>query len=60
MNHYFKGWYFKAQNANQTIALIPAMHIDKTQEKSASLQIISDNGVWFIPFFVWAVLVQWE
>lgn len=46
MNNYFKGWYFKAQNRSQTLALIPAMHIDENGEKSSSIQIITDNGVW--------------
>jgi hypothetical protein len=48
MNSYFKGWYFKAQNDTQTVAIIPAMHIDEKGEKSASIQIITDNGVWNI------------
>lgn len=50
MNNYFKGWYFKAQNDKQTVAIIPAIHIDGKGEKSASIQIISDNGVWNIRF----------
>ena len=48
MNNYFKGWYFKAQNDTQTVAIITAMHIDEKGEKSASIQIITDNGVWNI------------
>lgn len=50
MNNYFKGWYFKAQNPRQTVALIPAMHIDEEGQKSASIQIIADHGVWNICF----------
>lgn len=46
MKNYFKGWYFKAQNHRQTVALIPAMHIDENGKKSASIQIIADSGVW--------------
>lgn len=47
MNNYFKGWYFKAQNDSQTVAIIPAMHIDGGK-KSASIQIITDSNVWNI------------
>lgn len=50
MNSYFKGWYFKAQNPRQTVAIIPAMHIDEKGQKSASIQIIADQGVWNINF----------
>ena len=50
MNNYFKGWYFKAQNDKQTVAIIPAIHIDGKGEKSASIQIITDNGVLNIRF----------
>ncbi len=46
LTKYFKGWYFKAQNNAQTVALIPAMHISGNSEKSASIQIISDLGSW--------------
>jgi len=46
LNNYFKGWYFKAQNGSQTLAIIPAMHIDENGEKSSSIQIITENGVW--------------
>ncbi len=50
MNNYFKGWYFKAQNPRQTVALIPAMHIDEEGQKSSSIQIIAEHGVWNICF----------
>ena len=52
LNNCFKGWYFKAQNQSRTVALIPAMHIAENGEKSASLQIIADSGVWseWFPF----------
>jgi hypothetical protein len=52
MNKYFKGWYFKAQNSERIVAFIPAMHIDENGGKSASVQIISDSGVWsaWFPF----------
>ncbi|MEA5040520.1 MAG: hypothetical protein VB086_11890 [Clostridiaceae bacterium] len=50
MRGFFKGWYFKAQNELQTVALIPAMHISETGERSASIQIISDHGVWNVRY----------
>lgn len=49
MRNYFGGWYFKCQNAKQTLAVIPAYH--KTNGKpSASIQIINDEGAWSIPY----------
>lgn len=50
LKNYFKGWYFKVQNHSQTVALIPAMHIDGNGERSASIQIITDIGVWNVRF----------
>lgn len=52
LNRYFKGWYFKLQNDKQTVAIIAAMHIDENCKKSASIQIVADNGVWceWLPF----------
>lgn len=46
---YFKGWYFKCSNNNQTIAFIPAFHISHGR-KTASLQMITDNSVHCIQF----------
>lgn len=46
---YFKGWYFKFSNNDQTIALIPAFHIS-CGKKTASLQMIMDNSVHCIKF----------
>lgn len=46
---YFKGWYFKCSNENKTIAFIPAFHRNHHQE-TASLQIITDDAVYNIPF----------
>lgn len=46
---YFKGWYFKCCNNNQTIAMIPAFHINHGK-KTVSLQIITDNSVHCIYF----------
>ena len=46
---YFKGWYFKCSNESKTIAFIPAFHQSK-HEKTASLQIITDDTAFNIPF----------
>lgn len=50
MTGYFKGWYFKAQNKSQSVALIPAMHRDENRKKSASIQIITEKGAWCVRF----------
>ena len=46
---YFKGWYFKCSTENETIAFIPAYHYSNGK-KSASLQIITDEKAFNIPF----------
>lgn len=47
---YFEGWYLKQQNGTDTVALIPAFHVDETGLASASLQIISGAGAFWLPF----------
>lgn len=46
---YFKGWYFKCSTEDRTIAFIPAYHYSNGK-KSASLQIITDDKAFNIPF----------
>ena len=46
---YFKGWYFKCCNESETVAFIPAYHIMEGK-RTASLQIITDDGAYNIPF----------
>lgn len=46
---YFKGWYFKCNTQDKTIAFIPAYHYSNNK-KSASLQIITDDKASNIPF----------
>lgn len=46
---YFKGWYFKCSNDQQTIAFIPALH-RSGQRETASLQIITDTAAFQIPY----------
>lgn len=48
---YFEGWYFKCQTkAGRSIALIPAFHRDAGNRQSASLQVIADNGSWWLEY----------
>ena len=49
-NNYFKGWYFKCSSNDKTIAFIPAYHRSNRRE-TASLQIITDEAVYNIPFY---------
>ncbi len=49
MRDYFCGWYLKFQNAHQSLALIPAWHITGG-ERSCSIQVITDDGAWNVPF----------
>lgn len=46
---YFKGWYFKCCTGERTIAFIPAYH-STDHKNSASLQIITDDAAFHIPF----------
>ena len=48
MNNFFSGWYFKCQNKEQTLALIPAVH-SFNGKKGASLQIITDDSYFYLP-----------
>lgn len=45
----FYGWYLKCQSDTKTLAVIPAVH--GTREKcTCSIQIITENGAWAVPF----------
>lgn len=46
---HFKGWYFKCCAKDKTIAFIPAVH-HNNNEKTASLQVITDDAAFNIPF----------
>ena len=41
---YFEGWYLKHQQGNDTIALIPAVHMDGKGDTSASIQVVTQQG----------------
>lgn len=48
---YFEGWYFKHRNKHgQALALIPAFHIDSAGRLTASLQVISNRGTWWLEY----------
>lgn len=48
---YFEGWYVKLQApGGQTLALIPAVHIAANGKRSASLQVITGEGAWWVDY----------
>lgn len=48
---YFEGWYLKHQSRDgQSLALIPAFHIDGRGRRSASLQVITDSSSWWLEY----------
>ena len=48
---YFEGWYFKHQSPQgQTLALIPAFHVDREGRRTASLQVISKEQAWWLEY----------
>lgn len=49
MKEYFCGWYFKCQSEHDTLAVIAALHKSKAG-KSCSIQLITNDGVWNVPF----------
>lgn len=49
MHNYFYGWYLKCQSDSQTLAVIPAVH-QSGRKTTCSIQIITDDDVWTVPF----------
>lgn len=47
---FFEGWYLKHRRGNDSIAFIPAFHLDKKGNPSCSLQVITRDGSWSIPY----------
>lgn len=48
---YFEGWYLKHQTKDgPSLALIPALHIDSSGQLTASLQVISNHGSWWLDY----------
>ena len=44
MNGYFKGFYFKQQNKENTTALIPSYHIGVNGIRTAQIQVVTEQG----------------
>ena len=42
MNDYFYGWYFRCQGKDESIAVIPAVHLSE-KKRSCSIQVITQN-----------------
>lgn len=55
---YFEGWYLKQQNGRDTVALIPAIHIDRRGGCSASLQVITNEGSYAVKYPIQQFSVQ--
>nr|WP_243108402.1 tocopherol cyclase family protein [Maliibacterium massiliense] len=49
-SRFFEGWYLKHQQGEHTVAFIPAFHVDAQGKKSASLQVVTDEGAWNLTF----------
>lgn len=48
---YFEGWYFKCQTKDgESLALIPAVHIDDKEEISVSVQVVANGGTWWLEY----------
>lgn len=47
---FFEGWYLKHQSTLNTIAFIPAFHIDNIGRSSSSIQVIMNNQSFSIDF----------
>ena len=48
---HFEGWYLKCQSkAGESLALIPALHIDASGRRSASLQVVTGDRSWHLDY----------
>lgn len=47
---YFEGWYLKHQAGGHTIGFIPAYHIDESGQRGASIQVITQDKAYYIPY----------
>lgn len=50
MPGYFNGWYLKCQSATQTLAVIPAIHRERKNACTCSIQVITEENAWVVPF----------
>lgn len=49
MHGTFYGWYLKCQSDTQTLSVIPAIH-GTGKKRTCSIQIITENGAWNVPY----------
>lgn len=47
---YFEGWYFKHQVGEEVISFIPGMNIDDKGEKTAFIQVITNDKSYFVDY----------
>lgn len=47
---YFEGWYLKHQHVSNGFAVIPAIHMQRSGAKKASIQIITQMGAGMVEF----------
>ena len=48
---WFEGWYLKFQTREgRALALIPAVHMGREGRRSASLQVITEDGSWWLEY----------
>lgn len=47
---FFEGWYFKHQNGERAVCFIPGISCDREGNRTAFLQIITDDGSYHVPF----------
>lgn len=48
---YFEGWYFKCQMLDgHSLAVIPALHIRKDGQRSASIQVVTEDKAWWLEY----------
>lgn len=59
MGDCFCGWYFRCQTGDRALALIPAVH-EAGGNRSGSIQLITEEGNWNIPFFRGGIRVDRE
>ncbi|TCL54258.1 tocopherol cyclase-like protein [Kineothrix alysoides] len=47
---YFEGWYLKHQKDNTSIAFIPAFHVSENGKRTASVQVVTEEGAYCFSF----------
>ena len=47
---FFEGWYLKHQSGKESLSFIPAFHIDEEGNRSASIQVITNDESFYTEF----------